>query len=179
MSGTVRKIRLTPDSLFPRRQSADKPFVNHMNQLRPLIAAAIILIAALPLLAQTQSVTYSDQENVISRQLRKLRDMPDHERSALTRKLAFDIRALPTTMSKVRLANALQNLSIEGDFGRDTLQEVTNTWRSQSGSMRKPEGRAICHIQRLHSWFDTKGQAHPLMARSTVPQWLIWKQQTG
>lgn len=102
--------------------------MNHINHIvRLFIAAAIITLAALPLSAQTQPVTYSDQENVISKQLRKLREMPDRERSVLTKKLAFDIRALPITMGKVRLANGLQNLSIEGDFGHDTLQEVTDT----------------------------------------------------
>jgi peroxiredoxin len=102
--------------------------MDHLNPTaRALLAAAIIILAALSLSAQTQSVTYSDQERVISNQLKKLREMPDHERAALTKKLAFDIRALPITIGKVRLANALQNLSIEGDFGHETLQEVTNT----------------------------------------------------
>jgi peroxiredoxin len=102
-----------------------------MNQINPairsLIVVAIIMLAALPLLGQRQSIAFSDRETVISKQMQKLRTMPDHERAVLTKKLAFNIRALPITIGKVRLANALQNLSIEGDFGHDTLQEVTNT----------------------------------------------------
>jgi peroxiredoxin len=102
--------------------------MNHINPtVRLLIVVATTILTALPLLGQRQSITFSDQEKVISKQLQKLREMPDRERAVLTKKLAFNIRALPTTMGKVRLANALQNLSIEGDFGRDTLQEVTNT----------------------------------------------------
>lgn len=114
--------------IFYKAYAADTLSMNHLKPaVRLLIAVSAIILVALPLLAQTQSVTYSDQETVISKQLRKLRETPDHERAVLTKKLAFDIRALPTTMGKVRLANALQNLSIEGDFGHDALQEVTNT----------------------------------------------------
>jgi len=42
-------------------------------------------------------------------------------------KLALEIRKLPATPNKVRLANGLANLSTEGDFGHDTLQEVATT----------------------------------------------------
>jgi peroxiredoxin len=102
--------------------------MNHLNPTaRLLIVVATTMLAALPLLGQRQAITLSDHEKVISKQLQKLREMPDRERAVLTKKLAFNIRVLPTTFGKVRLANALQNLSIEGDFGRDTLQEVTNT----------------------------------------------------
>ena len=45
----------------------------------------------------------------------------------MTKQLALDIRQLPTAQNKLRLANGLANLSTEGDFGRDTLQEVATT----------------------------------------------------
>jgi peroxiredoxin len=44
-----------------------------------------------------------------------------------TKNLALQIRQLPVVPNKIRLAGALANLSTEGDFGRDTLQEVTTT----------------------------------------------------
>ena len=39
----------------------------------------------------------------------------------------MQIRQLPASENKVTLANDLADLSTEGDFGRDTLQEVTTT----------------------------------------------------
>jgi thiol-disulfide isomerase/thioredoxin len=44
-----------------------------------------------------------------------------------TKDLALQIRRLPVVPNKLRLAEGLANLSTEGDFGRDTLQEVTTT----------------------------------------------------
>jgi peroxiredoxin len=102
-----------------------------MNRSRTLVrsflAFATLLIAVFPALAQTKPLAYTDQEQAISQQLRKLRQMPDNERAVATTKLALDIRALPITMGKMRLANGLQNLSTEGDFGADTRQAVTDT----------------------------------------------------
>ena len=72
-------------------------------------------------------VAWSDQEKPIAQQLSGLRQLPDDVRAQITKQLALQIRRLPTTPNKVRLANSLANLSTEGDFGRDTLQEVTTT----------------------------------------------------
>ncbi len=59
--------------------------------------------------------------------MRHLRDLPDDVRTNTTRQLALDIRALPKASHKVDFANDLANLSTEGDFGHDTLQEVATT----------------------------------------------------
>jgi peroxiredoxin len=48
----------------------------------------------------------------------------------VTKNLALQIRQLPATPNKLRLADALASLSTEGDFGRDTLQEVATTLAS-------------------------------------------------
>jgi peroxiredoxin len=57
-----------------------------------------------------------------------LRRLPDDERAVVTKQLALEIRGLPATSnSKLSLASNLANLATEGDFGRDTLQEVTTT----------------------------------------------------
>ncbi len=95
---------------------------------RFLIAFTFLLVSTIsPVFNYAQSVDYTVQEKAISEQLHKLREMPDEERAVLTKKLAFEIRKLPITMGKVRLANGLENLSTEGDFGHETLQEVANT----------------------------------------------------
>jgi peroxiredoxin len=89
--------------------------------------AFLFVIALLTGFTFAQSIDYTTQEKAISDQLHKLREMPDKERAVLTKKLAFQIRKLPITMGKVMLARGLENLSTEGDFGHDTLQEVGNT----------------------------------------------------
>ncbi len=53
--------------------------------------------------------------------------MADDVRARTTKNLALEIRQLPVAPNKLRLANDLANLSTEGDFGRDTLQEVATT----------------------------------------------------
>ena len=60
-------------------------------------------------------------------QIRGLRKLDDTVRARTTKDLAAQIRQLPVVPNKLRLAGALANLSTEGDFGRDTLQEVTTT----------------------------------------------------
>jgi len=77
--------------------------------------------------AQEQKVVWSNQEKPIADQIRSLRGLPDDVRARTTKNLAIEIRQLPVTPNKLRLAADLANLSTEGDFGRDTLQEVATT----------------------------------------------------
>jgi peroxiredoxin len=79
-----------------------------------------------PAIAQ-QKIVWSDQEKPIVEQIRGLRKLEDNVRAKTTRDLALQIRQLPVVPNKLTLAEALANLSTEGDFGRDTLQEVTTT----------------------------------------------------
>ena len=79
------------------------------------------------LTAQERAMEWSDQEKPIAVGLHGLRGLPDDVRAATTKDLALRIRKLPAVSNKLRLANALANLSTEGDFGRDTLQQVTTT----------------------------------------------------
>ena len=53
--------------------------------------------------------------------------LPDDVRARTTKELALQIRQLPATPNKLRLAVGLASLSTEGDFGHDTLQEVATT----------------------------------------------------
>jgi len=92
------------------------------------ISAAGLLLSRPPYLrAQTQQIIWNKQEKPIADQIRSLRGLPDDVRARTTKNLAIEIRQLPVTPNKLRLANDLANLSTEGDFGRDTLQEVATT----------------------------------------------------
>jgi peroxiredoxin len=92
------------------------------------ISAAGLVVSHPPYLrAQTQQVIWNKQEKPIANQIRGLRGLPDDVRARTTKNLAIEIRQLPVTPNKLRLANDLANLSTEGDFGRDTLQEVATT----------------------------------------------------
>jgi thiol-disulfide isomerase/thioredoxin len=90
------------------------------------LLSAGIFIFCLSACAQ-EKVIWSDHEKPIVEQIRGLRKLDDRVRARTTRDLALQIRQLPVVPNKLRLAGALANLSTEGDFGRDTLQEVTTT----------------------------------------------------
>src|SRR5579872_6036819 len=79
------------------------------------------------LLYAQEKVTWSGQEQPIVDQIKTLRKLDDSVRARTTKDLALQIRQLPVVPNKLKLAGALANLSTEGDFGRDTLQEVTTT----------------------------------------------------
>lgn len=86
--------------------------------------AAALLFAAV-ILAQKPANTVDEQP--IADQIRTLRQLPDDARSRVTRDLALRIRKLAVTPNRLLLASGLANLSTEGDFGSDVLQEVANT----------------------------------------------------
>jgi peroxiredoxin len=94
-----------------------------------LCVFAVLLVLFLPQTsrAQGQQVVWNNQEKPIADQIRGLRGLADDVRARTTKSLAIEIRQLPATLNKLRLANDLANLSTEGDFGRDTLQEVATT----------------------------------------------------
>lgn len=70
-----------------------------------------------------------------------MRSLPDDERVRETKRLALDIRALPAGDHKLILANGLANLSTEGDFGHDALQEVATTLAAALAEHPAPEER--------------------------------------
>ncbi|MBI4890313.1 MAG: TlpA family protein disulfide reductase [Acidobacteria bacterium] len=87
----------------------------------------LALACAALLAAQSQRPALSAQEQPIADQLKGMRKLDDSVRAGATRQLALDIHALPASPNKLSLASALANLSTEGDFGKDALQEVTTT----------------------------------------------------
>jgi peroxiredoxin len=93
--------------------------------IKSMLAALLIFLGGT--MAAQEKTVWSDQEKPIVEQLHGLRKLDDTVRVRTTKDLALRIRQLPTVPNKLRLAGALANLSTEGDFGKDTLQEVTTT----------------------------------------------------
>ena len=99
--------------------------------LRRGLKIALVLLASVlairPAFAQKKEVVWSADEKPIADQIHTLRSLPDDVRARTTKDLALKIRQLPANENKLRLAVGLANLSTEGDFGHDTLQEVATT----------------------------------------------------
>lgn len=91
------------------------------------------------LAAQEKKVTWTAQEMPIVEQIKGLRKLDDSTRAHTTGDLALQIRQLTPGPHKLRLAGTLAELSTEGDFGRDTLQEVTTTLANSLGETPPPE----------------------------------------
>ena len=92
------------------------------------IAASVSIFAlTAALAAQEKKVTWTAQEMPIVEQIKGLRKLDDTTRAHTTKDLALQIRQLPAGPHKLKLAGTLAELSTEGDFGRETLQEVTTT----------------------------------------------------
>jgi len=80
-------------------------------------------------------------EEAIRNRLRGLRQLPGDVRARTTRDLALEIRTLPNTSGRLNLALGLASLATEGDFGRDTLQEVTTTLADALRADPQPEAK--------------------------------------
>ena len=101
----------------------------------------VVLIMASATLASSWAQQDPSGEKAIESHLKGLRGLPDDSRGAATRKLALEIRRLPPGASKLGLAVELSNLATEGDFGRDTLQQVVNTLAAAIQEQKpSPEG---------------------------------------
>ena len=92
-----------------------------------VVAVQIFVMSAVFVWAQKQEIVWSAQEKPIAEQIHGLRQLSDDVKAGVTKQLALQIRQLPATPNKLRLAVGLANLSTEGDFGHDTLQEVATT----------------------------------------------------
>lgn len=95
-----------------------------------LLVAAVVLASVLGLESasgQKTETVWSADEKPLAGQIHGLRSLPDDVRAGTTKNLAIKIRQLPATENKLRLAVGLANLSTEGDFGHDALQEVATT----------------------------------------------------
>ncbi len=92
------------------------------------VVFATPLLVLFPLLVQAQQQPqWNAQEKPIFDQIKSLRSLPDDVRAKTTKDIALEIRTLPASMGKLKLALYLASRATEGDFGHDTLQEVTTT----------------------------------------------------
>ncbi|MDR3692478.1 MAG: TlpA disulfide reductase family protein [Fimbriimonas sp.] len=95
------------------------------------IRPGLVLLAAMAVVSASASLgqrtPLSPEAQKIEDTILHLRGMADADRAVATKTLAAAICKLPAGSEKVNLANVLANLTTEGDFGRDTLQEVTTT----------------------------------------------------
>jgi peroxiredoxin len=114
-----------PHSLFHLSR-----FVGRLFSLGYRCLVIGVLVSFTLTIAAQQKTVWSEQEKPIVEQIRGLRKLDDTVRARTTQELALKIRQLPVVPNKLQLAGALANLSTEGDFGRDTLQEVTTTLAS-------------------------------------------------
>jgi peroxiredoxin len=89
-----------------------------------------------------QSPHWTQKEQPIVDQLKRLRSLSNKVRAETTKQLARDIRKLPPTPNKLILAENLADLSTEGDFGHDTLQEVALTLAQSLKEISRPANGA-------------------------------------
>jgi peroxiredoxin len=118
-----------------------------------LKSLAVLIMIASTLFAQAQKVVLSEREKTIAEQIKGLRAVPDAKRGEVTKQIALDIRALPASPNKMLLAESVANLATEGDFGKQTLQEVATTLsdslraQAASASAGMPEGPYVTLAQ--------------------------------
>jgi peroxiredoxin len=109
---------MKPTSFLPRI----KLFFGLVAVVVALVSFGLELVSA-----QKKEIVWSADEKPLADQINGLRSLADDVRAGTTKDLALKIRKLPATENKLRLAVNLAGLSTEGDFGRDTLQEVATT----------------------------------------------------
>lgn len=138
----------------------------HSAPSRSLILSLIFFLT-IPVCAQQKTV-WSAQEQPIADQIKGLRKLDDSVRAHTTKELALQIRQLPVVPNKLKLAGALANLATEGDFGRDTLQEVATTLASAlredppAGKPGRPDD--------LYMWLASLVRYEHMQGQSDNPQ---------
>ncbi|HMH46037.1 MAG TPA: TlpA disulfide reductase family protein [Pyrinomonadaceae bacterium] len=108
-------------------QTNSAPNTRAVVLVTAFFVSVLMLVAVAGPAAYGQDGSWTKDEMPIRDQINHLRSLPDDVRARTTKQLALDIRRLPKTANKLNLANGLANLSTEGDFGHDTLQEVATT----------------------------------------------------
>ena len=140
-----------------------------------MVIGGMQAISAIAAAEARKEIVWSAQEAPIYEALRGLRKLPDDVRAGTTKELALKIRQLPATENKMTLALHLASLSTEGDFGRETLQEVANTLTDALREKPQPDeeggpGYAYRELARLvrYEHVQTNLNAPPLRAALAV-----------
>jgi hypothetical protein len=92
---------------------------------RMLLFCAVILT--------TPFFLHADNLSKLEDRMRSLRSLPDSQRPAATVQLAADIRGLPPSADKLKLADSLAHLVTEGDQGQATVQAVADDSAAVAG----------------------------------------------
>lgn len=92
--------------------------------MNPIVRTLLLAIAVLLILPQVRAK--SAEQGIID-ELKNLRSVPTDKRPAETIKIAGEIRVLPASQNKVKLADTLTHLVTEGDPGKEALQAVADT----------------------------------------------------
>jgi thiol-disulfide isomerase/thioredoxin len=87
------------------------------------------LLLCTAVVSTTPILLHADDYSKIEDRMRSLRSLTDAQRPAATVQVAADIRALPASIDKVKLADGLAHLVTEGDQGQATIQAVADTLR--------------------------------------------------
>jgi peroxiredoxin len=98
-----------------------------MKRAAALLVFLFLVVSSSTFSQQKPKRIWSTEAQPIVEGLRHLRSVSDEDRGRVTKELALSIRKLPAGKDKSDLAEGLASLSTEGDFGRETLQEVTTT----------------------------------------------------
>ena len=77
--------------------------------------------------SQGQNISFSKEEKLLVSKIRGLSEAPYEGRGPIAKGLALEIRRLPSSLNKLRLADALAFLSSAGDLGKDNLQQIATT----------------------------------------------------
>jgi peroxiredoxin len=131
------------------------------------ILLSVLLLFTVGISAQENTV-WSEQEKPIVAQIKTLRQLEDTTRARVTKELALQIRQLPVVPNKLKLAGSLALLSTEGDFGRDTLQEVTTTLAS--ALREQPPAGKPGEPDDLYMWLASLVRYEHMQAQSDNPQ---------
>ena len=102
--------------------------------------AVLFALTLASFLYAQQQPNWNAQEKPIYDQIKSLRSLPDDVRAKTTKEIALEIRPLPASMGKLKLALYLASRATEGDFGHDALQEVTTTL-AQAVQQAPPEDK--------------------------------------
>ena len=144
------------------------------------VLVQMLLLFPLSAIAQ-QDVQWDAQEKPIFDQIKTLRSLPDDVRARTTKDIAVEIRALPASENKLRLAVYLASRATEGDCGHDTLQEVTTTLAGRCSQRRlirkaRPLPRPTMS---WHNWRATSTCRFPLTRHNSKQRWRSWKPPTS
>lgn len=133
-----------------------------------VVLISTVTILSCSYLHAQEKVTWNAQVQPIVDQIKTLRKLDDTVRARTTKDLALQIRQLPVVPNKLRLAGDLANLSTEGDFGRDTLQEVTTTLAS--ALREQPPSAKDGHPDDLYIELASLVRYEHMQAQSDNPQ---------